>query len=83
MNKSAILLILLALFLIICFDVCWYCYITDTLIIYGVDDSDIVKRLDKFLFCIGFELFIFFVFPIFRFFTVKHDRHILNLRGPL
>lgn len=61
MNKSAILsmlAILLAISLVIGFDVCWYYYTTDTLKTYGVPDSDIIKRLDTFYVVLGFEMFI-------------------------
>ena len=64
MNKSAILsilAILLAISLIIGFDVFWYHYITGTLKSYGVADSDIIHRLDTFYFILGFETFIAFV----------------------
>ena len=60
MNKSAILpmlAILLAISLIIGFDLCWYHYITDTLKNYGVADSYIVKRLDMFYFTLGLQAF--------------------------
>ena len=60
MNKSVILpilAILLAISLVVGFDLIWYHYITDTLKIYGVAESDIIKRLDMFYFFLGFEMF--------------------------
>ena len=60
MNKSAILpmlAILLAISIIIGFDLIWYHYITCTLKSYGVADSDIIKRLDTFYFILGLEAF--------------------------
>jgi len=61
MNKSVILPILLALLaisLIIGFDLTWYHYITVTLKNYGVAEHDIIKRLDMFLFVLGLETFL-------------------------
>ena len=61
MNKSAILsilAILLAISLVVGFDVLWYHYITCTLKSYGIADSDIIKRLDVFFFTLGLEAFL-------------------------
>lgn len=63
MNKSIILpilAILLAISLVVGFDLAWYHYITGTLKTYGVSDSDIIERLDHFYFIIGFEVFMSF-----------------------
>lgn len=51
MNKSAILhilAILLAISIVIGFDVCWYYYITDTLKNYEISQKDTIERLDSF-----------------------------------
>ena len=61
MNKSAILpilMVLLAISIIIGFDLYWYHYITCTIKNYGVTEHDIIKRLDMFLFALGFETFL-------------------------
>lgn len=61
MNKSEILpilIVLLAISLIIGFDLTWYHYITCTLKSYGVTEHDIIKRLDVFLFVLGLETFL-------------------------
>ena len=63
MNKSAILhilAILLAISIVIGFDVCWYYYITDTLKNYEISQKDTIERLDSFFFVLGAETFFAF-----------------------